>query len=197
MSIGDNNGKIFRLCVVETRKFNVIGILNRWRQFGRRYFWPHLLWGMVAATLGVPNALANTEQTKVADPSTSLQRLINAHNTNEFSWLQASKRRGSFQSIDYWHQHALRTAIRHLSYRMTPQVTASEPANDIQVDELHAQQLVLLSSLSSLLTLQPAITPSTPVLLMPKLDIAPNAHAPALWVAQVQGIRAGPQLSYI
>ena len=171
MSIDDNNGKIFRLCVVETRKFNVIGILNRWRQFGRRYFWPHLLWGMVAATLGVPNALANTEQTKVADPSTS-------------------------QSIDYWHQHALRTAIRHLSYRMTPQVTA-EPANDIQVDELHAQQLVLLSSLSSLLTLQPAITPSTPVLLMPMLDTAPNAHAPALWVAQVQGIRAGPQLRYI
>lgn len=175
----------------------MIGILNRWRQFGRRYFWPHLLWGMVAATLGVPTALANTEQAKVADPSASLQRLINAHNTNEFAWLQASKRRGSFQSVDYWHQHALRTAIRHLSYRMTPQAAASEPVNDIKVDELHAQQLVLLSSLSSLLTLQPAITPSTPVLLMPESDTAPIAHTPALWVAQVQGIRAGPQLRHI
>ncbi|MDN6087845.1 MAG: hypothetical protein L0I67_01455, partial [Enterobacterales bacterium] len=108
-----------------------------------------------------------------------------------------SKRRGSCQSVDYWQQHALRTAIRHLSYRMTPQAAASEPVNDIKVDELHAQQLVLLSSLSSLLTLQPAITPSTPVLLMPESDTAPIAHTPALWVAQVQGIRAGPQLRHI
>ena len=170
----------------------MIGILNRWRQFGRKYFWPHLLLGMVAASLGVSTNLSQTELASVPNTSSSLNRL-NIGNTglSNLALLQAH-RRPSF-GVDYWQQHALRTVIRHLSFALAPQVvyTASPEVIAEEAEPLHVQQLALLVNLNALLTHEskpPVIIRRTQ---QPLLTTS-SSHQTGLWLAQVQGIRAGP-----
>ena len=171
----------------------MIGILNRWRQFGRRYFWPHLLLGMVAASLGVSTNLSQTELPALPNTSSSLNRLnIGSTGLSNLALLQAN-RRPSF-GVDYWQQHALRTVIRHLSFALAPQVayTVTQPEAKLQEAEpLHVQQLALLVTLNALLTHEP----KPPVIIrqtqQPFLSLA-SSHQTGLWLAQVQGIRAGP-----
>ena len=163
----------------------MIGILNRWRQFGRRYFWPHLLLGMVAATLGVPtNLTGNPDQAALPSTSSSLNRQNSASGAfNSLALLQEAHRRPTF-SVDYWHQHALRTVIRHLSFALAPQAEVTEPP-------LQVAQLALLSTLNALLTHEPkppTIIRTTHHAVLP----AVAQHQAGLWLAQVQGIRAGP-----
>ncbi|MDA6076276.1 hypothetical protein O0544_03735 [Edwardsiella anguillarum] len=100
----------------------------------------------------------------------------------------SGKRRG--QGVDYWHQYALRIAIRQLSSRLTP-----PHAQNCLSAEQQRQHLVLLSSLSSLLTRQPTLY-ATPLHPWPS-RYAPSSHGhlPALWLARVQGIRAGPAIA--
>lgn len=173
---------------------SVINILNRWRQFSRRYFWLHLLWGTVATAFGVPTTFANTEQSNVLKtPVASLHRLISAHlipthNHHDYVLSQNSKRRNSIATIDYWQQHELRTAIRHLFYHLTPMKVL-----DVKDKEQHHQQLILLNSLHSILTSQSNACPEGNSKLVSPLPITTlSEKTPALWLAQVQGIRAGP-----
>lgn len=173
----------------------MIGILNRWRQFGRRYFWPHLLLGMVAATLGVPQSLTGSaEQSALPSTSSSLNRQNSTDNTfDRLALLQEVQRRSTL-SVDYWQQHALRIVIRHLSFTLAPQVTAirsQETAIDAVKPPLQAMQLALLSTLNALLMYGPkpaAIVCDTAYPSVPSLV----QHQVGLWLAQVQGIRAGP-----
>ncbi len=46
---------------------NVSGLLTRWRQFGRRYFWPHLLLGMVAAPVSAACAKQRSRDPRASE----------------------------------------------------------------------------------------------------------------------------------
>nr|WP_179452018.1 MULTISPECIES: secA translation cis-regulator SecM [unclassified Enterobacter] len=163
----------------------VIGIFSRWRQLGRRYFWPHLLLGMVAASLGLPACAQNAEPKANDSPISSLF-VGNVVHFDHLIRLQESARRPNF-NVDYWHQHAIRTVIRHLSFSMTPPAQAEAD----QAVPLAAQKLALIGSLQALLT-SPA---QALTVVEPQQNLRhnePQIHSSADWQAAIHGIRAGP-----
>ncbi len=167
---------------------SVIGIFNLWRQFGRRYFWPHLLLGMVAAGLGLPGThVQSAEQSSLSETAANNPTGA-ARRFDTLAQLQESVRRSNI-SVDYWHQHAIRTVIRHLSFSLTPQHLPDAP----QALPLSVQKLALIDTLNALLTHETRLPVIIRHTVLQRLPVTTDYHT-GLWVAQVQGIRAGPAI---
>ncbi|MEH0832052.1 secA translation cis-regulator SecM [Pectobacterium cacticida] len=169
----------------------MMGILNRWRQFGRRYFWPHLLFGMVAASLGLPISLNGSQDIpSLPNSSSSVSGQNNVSlSLTDLVMLKDAHRRSSY-GVDYWHQHAIRTVIRHLSFALT----VPQTANAQQSDELQPHSLVLLDTLNALLT-QGFQYPLAVLSSARRVASDSQAcHQIGIWLAQTCGIRAGPLL---
>ncbi|WP_434524085.1 secA translation cis-regulator SecM [Photorhabdus asymbiotica] len=171
-----------------------MSILNLWRQFGRRYFWPHLLLGMVAASIGVPTILVgvtnNILQANISSCQCWQNQALSAFD-NLFSQ-QNIQRQPANNGANYWQQHAVRNMIRQLSFAFF----VSQPINNetakqsIRLSSSNIQQLVL-ETLNGLLTRElqlPEPVSNTQLL----ITVSQSSHTPVFWIAKAQGIRAGP-----
>ncbi|NHB90915.1 secA translation cis-regulator SecM [Photorhabdus cinerea] len=171
-----------------------MGILNLWRQFGRRYFWPHLLLGMVAASIGVPTILVGVTDNILQANTSSSQRWQNQALSafdNLFS-PQNVQRQPANNGANYWQQHAVRNMIRQLSFAFF----VSQPMNNetakqsIRLSSSNIQQIVL-ETLNALLTREPQLPEPVSETQFP-ITVSQSSHTTAFWIAKAQGIRAGP-----
>lgn len=174
-----------------------MGILNLWRQFGRKYFWSHLLLGVVATGIGMPtilNVLADGQQTQFnTSPANRQNQAVTAFD-NLFA--QQSPQRSSSSSsysVNYWQQHAVRNVIRQLTFAFS--ATENDDANrqDEQKDPLFVPQ-IMLDTLYAMLAQRSLQWRDNDNVIKPSRYVYPLfiSFQPAIWVAQVHGIRAGP-----
>ncbi len=134
---------------------------------------------MVAASFGLPHASGDTLPE-------SAPRSLNINSGVRFESLALLHARRPSLNVDYWHQHAIRTVIRHLSFSLTPASVVVEQATPLEV-----HRLALLDTLNALLTHE-----ARPPAIVRHTALQQTGHAPryqaGLWLASVQGIRAGP-----
>lgn len=162
----------------------MIGLFSRWRQLGRRYFWPHLLFGMVAAGLGLPVANAQTLDAGTVSKAANTLFISHVVSVESLMRLRDNARR---PGTGYWHQHAIRVVIRHLTFSL--------PQGRPQAEESllpRVQKIAVLQSLHALLTtLQPISLRPLPASQPPATQ--PRVFDSGIWLSAAQGIRAGPQ----
>ncbi|MDX7986592.1 secA regulator SecM [Xenorhabdus sp. 12] len=181
-----------------------MSILNLWRQFGRRYFWSHLLLGMVATGIGVPTVFAGVVESLSHTNTSSSQENQNQAIPSFEQLFQLhlfqlkSVQRQPATYLNYWHQHAVRNVIRQLSFAfsITEPVRCEEAKESSQISSPSMQQL-MLDTLHAMLTHTSTSFNNIISDVSLVADVIPETHNTALWVAQIQGIRAGPVTNHL
>lgn len=173
-----------------------MSIISFWRQFGRRYFWSHLLLGMVAAGIGIPSLVsAHAENSQKTDTPSSQNRQSQALIAFDNLFLRQSVQNpGSSFTFNYWQQHAVKNVIKQLSFAFTinsPESMVKAKDEPLPVSNVAA---VMLDTLYALLTEAPSTLAYLPFPRYPSTQFTDSYHT-GLWLAQIRGIRAGPYLA--
>jgi secretion monitor len=157
------------------------GLLTRWRQFGRRYFWPHLLLGMVAASFGLP-ALSNSHETATpakATPAITIRAKLISPSWRCWRESPAQLYRRLLASAR--HSHRYSSSLFAMAPQALPVAEETSP--------LQAQHLALLDTLSALLTQD-----STPPVVIRQAAYIPSSYSAfrvSAWISQVAGSAQG------
>ncbi|MEY0837522.1 secA translation cis-regulator SecM [Providencia alcalifaciens] len=175
-----------------------MGILNFWRQLGRKYFWSHLLLGVLATGVGLPtilNALSESQLTQIN--SSPVNRQSQAVNAFDNLFAQQNSQRSSSSSsfsVNYWQQHAVRNVIRQLTFAFSATEDDDASTAKKESEQLIVPQL-MLDTLYAMLA-QRSLQWDERIVQVNHYDY-PHfiSYQPAMWVAQVHGIRAGPLTS--
>ncbi|CDG20343.1 Secretion monitor [Xenorhabdus poinarii G6] len=181
-----------------------MSILNLWRQFGRRYFWSHLLLGMVATGIGVPTVFDGVAESLPHTNTSSSQgsrhqALFSFEHLFQLHLLQLNGvQRQPANYLNYWQQHAVRNVIRQLSFVFS----VTEPVRCEATKESHqnaspSMQQLMLDTLHAMLIQAPTLSEKVISTVAMVTSVLPASHTPALWVAQTQGIRAGPMPGHL
>ncbi|QEZ92973.1 MULTISPECIES: secA translation cis-regulator SecM [Proteus] len=174
-----------------------MSIISFWRQFGRRYFWSHLLLGMVAAGIGMPSLLSShAENPQQTEPPSSQNRQSQALIAFDNLFLRQSVQNpASSFTFNYWQQHAVKNVIKQLSFAFT--INSPELMIKAKDEPLPASNVaeVMLDTLYALLTETPSSALSHFPLSGYVLVQNTISYHTGLWLAQIRGIRAGPYLT--